>query len=278
MTIPDRRPTDLTLANWDLGGPPSAWAYLHAGELLPSVDIAPAPRPVELDHAEQPEIAQFPVQPGISLEEYVHSAPVSGIVVVSGGQIVFERYPRMRPDDRHLLMSVTKVSTSAIVGILERRGLLDLSRPADSYIGELAGSGWAGVTVNDVLSMASGIDCLEIDSPGAYTEPGHPFYRFEASLGWRPAGGEPNTYDLIASLPSHRRAGLKHRSSPPLPRHRRRAVATDTSRETAGPAPPRREPARRCHSRLRHSPAASQPPVELRFGPSASLVQPAPGP
>jgi CubicO group peptidase (beta-lactamase class C family) len=28
-------PRGVTLANWDLGGEPSAWAYLHAGELLP---------------------------------------------------------------------------------------------------------------------------------------------------------------------------------------------------------------------------------------------------
>ncbi|MGD0063668.1 MAG: serine hydrolase domain-containing protein [Streptosporangiaceae bacterium] len=82
----------------------------------------------------------------------------------------------MQPNDRHLLMSVTKVFTSVVVGILERRGLLDLERPADSYIDELADSGWAGVTLNDVL-------------------------------GWRPAGAETNTYDLIASLPSHRRPG-----------------------------------------------------------------------
>jgi CubicO group peptidase (beta-lactamase class C family) len=205
--VPDRRPPGLTLANWDLGGEPSAWAYLHAGELFASVELAPPPQPVELEHAERAEVARFLVQPGLSLESYVDSAPVSGIVVVRGRQIIFERYPRMRPDDRHLLMSVTKAFTSAIVGILERRGLLDLARTADSYIGELAGSGWAGVTVNDVLSMASGIDCLEVGSPGAYTDPGHPFYRFEASLGWRPAGADTNTYDFIASLPSHRPPG-----------------------------------------------------------------------
>jgi CubicO group peptidase (beta-lactamase class C family) len=120
---------------------------------------------------------------------------------------VLERYPRMRPGDRHLLMSVTKVFTSAIVGILERRGMLDLAQPVEEVIGELADSGWAGVTGHDVLNMASGIDCLEIDSPGAYTDPGHPSYRFEASLGWRPAAGEPDTYALVASLPSHRQPG-----------------------------------------------------------------------
>ena len=46
--------------------------------------------------------------------------------------------------------------------------------------------------------MASGIDCREIDVPGAYDDPGHPFYRFEASLGWRPAvdGTVPSPYEL----------------------------------------------------------------------------------
>jgi CubicO group peptidase (beta-lactamase class C family) len=202
------RPAGLTLANWDLGGASSAWAYLHAGDLFPTTEIPPPPSgPAELDRAELLEIGRFAVQPGVTLEEYITSGPVSGIVVVRHGRIVFERYPRMRPGDRHLLMSVTKVFPSAITGILERRGLLDLGQPVDAYIGELAYSGWAGVSVRDVLGMASGIDCLEIDSPGAYTDPAHPYYRLEASLGWRPSGDEPGTYDLVASLTSHRPPG-----------------------------------------------------------------------
>jgi hypothetical protein len=64
------RPPGVALSNWDLGGEPSAWAYRHAGELFPAVEI-----------------------------------PV-------------------------------------------------------------AGSGWAGVRGTDVLAMASGIDCLEVDVPG----------------------------------------------------------------------------------------------------------------
>jgi hypothetical protein len=90
MTMPDRRPADRRWPTGILAGRLQRGAYLHASELFPSVDIAPAPRPVELEHAEQPEIAQFPVQPGSTREDYVRSAPVSGIVVVRGGQIVFE--------------------------------------------------------------------------------------------------------------------------------------------------------------------------------------------
>ncbi len=111
----------MTLSNWDLGGEPSAWAYLHAGELLPSVEIPVARRAAVLDHAEIAQIGQFPVQPGVTLDEYIASGPVSGVVVVRGGPIVFERYPQMRPGERHLLVSVTKVFTSAVVGILELR-------------------------------------------------------------------------------------------------------------------------------------------------------------
>jgi hypothetical protein len=72
--MPYGRPPNLTLTNWDLGGEPSAWAYLQAGELFPATEI-PAP-----------------------------SQP-----------------------------------------ILERRGVLDLAQPVEEVIGELAGSGWAGV-------------------------------------------------------------------------------------------------------------------------------------
>jgi CubicO group peptidase (beta-lactamase class C family) len=149
------------------------------------------------------------VEPGVSLEEYIVDGPVSGIVVVQGGRIIFERYPRMRPGDRHLLLSVSKAFTSALIGILELQGELDLGQPADAVIGELAGSGWAGVPTGDVLAMASGIDCLEVDAPGGYTDPGHPFYRFEACLGWRPAssGPRPSAYEYVAGLPSHRGHG-----------------------------------------------------------------------
>jgi CubicO group peptidase (beta-lactamase class C family) len=203
------RPPGVTLANWDLGGEPSAWAYLHADELLASVEIPLARRPAALASAELASIARFPVEPGVSLERYVADGPVSGIVVVLGGTIVFERYPRMEPGDRHFLMSVAKAFTSAVTGILELRGSLDLASPVDAVIGELGGSGWAGVPLGDVLDMASGIDCREIDVPGGYDDPAHPFYRFEACLGWRPAyaGRLPSAYEFVAGLPSHRPPG-----------------------------------------------------------------------
>jgi len=204
-------PPGVTLANWDLGGGPSAWAYLHAGELLPSVQI-PLARPVaRLAAAEQAAISRFAVEPGVTLDEYVAHGPVSGIVVVLHGQIAYQRYPRMRPGQRHFMMSVTKVFTSALAGILEQRGVLDLSAPVDTVITELAGTGWAGVPAQDVLGMASGIGCPDDSTPGACTDPGHPFYRFEATLGWRPAAGRtPSPYEFVAGLPAGRPPGQRY--------------------------------------------------------------------
>ena len=205
------RPPGVTLANWDLGGEPSAWAYLHAGELLPTAAIPVARPAAQLENAEQAGIGRFAVQPGVTLDDYVGRGPVSGIVVVLGGRIVFQRYPRMRPSQRHFMMSVTKAFTSALAGILEQRGVLDLSAPVDAVIAELAGSGWAGVPARDVLGMASGIGIPDDDSPGACTDPDHPFYRFEATLGWRPAGFPlPSPYEFVAGLPAGRPPGQRY--------------------------------------------------------------------
>ncbi|HEY7014498.1 MAG TPA: serine hydrolase domain-containing protein [Streptosporangiaceae bacterium] len=203
------RPPGVTLLNWDLGGEPSAWAYRHAGELFPAVEIPVAGPAAALEHAEAAEIGRFPVQPDVSLDEYVASGPVSGMVVVWRGRVAFERYPRMESGQRHLMMSVTKAVTSVVAGILELRGALDPRQPVDALIGELAGSGWAGVRGTDVLAMASGIDCLEVDVPGGYDDPAHPYYRFEACFGWRPAcdGPVPSPYEFVAALPAHRPPG-----------------------------------------------------------------------
>src|SRR6266498_4723191 len=174
MTGTDPAPAGLTLANWDLGGEPSAWAYLHAGDLFPHVEIPPVLPVARLPVAESGEVAKFAVEAGLTLDEYVGTAPVSGIVIVHRGRTAYERYPRMRPEDRHLLMSVTKLFPAVLVGILERRGMVDLGQPVDAVIGELAGAGWAGVPIGDILSMASGTDCLEVDDPAAYTDPDRP--------------------------------------------------------------------------------------------------------
>jgi CubicO group peptidase (beta-lactamase class C family) len=72
---------------------------------------------------------------------------------------------------------VTKVFASSLIAILEDRGQVDTSKAVEFYLPELGQSEFAGITVRNVLDMASGVDC----SDGNYAR-GTCYYEFEASL------------------------------------------------------------------------------------------------
>lgn len=93
-------------------------------------------------------------------------------------------------------MSVSKVFASLAVGILNEQSALDYCRPVRAYLPEL-GHQWHACLVQNVLDMTSGVDCPEVGDPGAYRDPTHPFYQFEASLGLRPATRSESPYDLV---------------------------------------------------------------------------------
>lgn len=84
-----------------------------------------------------------------------------GMIVVHEGRIVFEEYPGMRDFDHHVWFSVTKTVASLVVRQLAEQGRIDVTRPIDSYLPELRGSAWTGVSVLDVLDMAAGLDNVE---------------------------------------------------------------------------------------------------------------------
>jgi CubicO group peptidase (beta-lactamase class C family) len=200
-----------TLENWDKGGPLMRYVLLNMPEfwrhsLIPrGGDVRP------LEHALRPEVAQFMATTEAGkkpLLKYVNESTVDGVAVLHRGRIVFEAYPRMRRNDLHNYMSVSKAMSATLIAILEDRGLIDVRKPVDAYLPALAGSGWAGVPVRDILDMASGIGCLE-GEPGAYTDPATCYYQYEASLGWlRPSPATPESpYAHITSLKSHRPSG-----------------------------------------------------------------------
>lgn len=194
--------------NWQFGGENMHYNFLHRTEFLPHAvvyrrgDIRP------LSNALRSDLPVFVVESRfgrMQLQDYIDRAPVNGILMLQHGQVVFERYPRMRAFDRHLLMSVTKVFVSLLIALLESRGLLDVSQPVERYLPVLIGSGWENTSIQDVLDMASGIDAPEVDE--GFTNPDHPYYQFEASLGWLPKDNRTysSTYEYVASL---KRKGL----------------------------------------------------------------------
>lgn len=200
-----------TLENWDEGGPLMRYVFLNMSEFWNHSIIKRGGFVRELPIELRMDVANFKTTTDrgeVTLDAYVNDSTVNSALVLHHGKIVYESYPRMLPEDKHLYMSVSKPFASTLVAILEDRELVDSSKPIESYLPKLAGSGWQGVPVIDILDMASGIGCLEGEE-GAYTDPDTCYYHYEAALGWLPPTGETmdSPYDYIASLESHRPPG-----------------------------------------------------------------------
>lgn len=186
--------------------------FLHRSEFLPHAVVYRGAQAVALAASPLPELASLPVESRLGLlplQDYILRAPVNGIIVLRRGRIVFERYPRMRPFDRHLLMSVTKVMVSTALALLAERGLLDCQQPVDHYLPALQRSEWRHTPVQDILDMASGIDAPEEQQ--GFTNPAHPYYQFEASLGWLPRTERTldSTYQVVTTLARKEPPGLR---------------------------------------------------------------------
>jgi len=98
-----------------------------------------------------------------TLDELLARTYTAGFLVIKDGHIVDERYFG-GADENSLFTSwsVAKSFTSTLVGLaLADRKLSGLDTPVTQYVPELAGSGYDGVPIKDVLAMASGVDFTE---------------------------------------------------------------------------------------------------------------------
>lgn len=212
----------MNLDNWDNGGALSRFVYLHPSEFFPTAVIERTGPVSQLAYELNPDIGAHETEwvdasgRTATIDELVADDPgLDGVIVLHRGRIVYEAYPRMRPTDKHLLMSVTKAVVGTAVGILEDRGVIDLGEPIDTHIPELDGTDWSGIPVRDVLEMASGIEGSEtVGEP--FDDPTHKFYQMEASLRWQPLTPElpqavhrGETYEFLMSLERIEEPGTK---------------------------------------------------------------------
>jgi CubicO group peptidase (beta-lactamase class C family) len=95
---------------------------------------------------------------------------LKGLVVMIGGDVVREEYFNgLRPADLHDIRSAGKSITSLLVGIALDRGLIrDVHQPLSAVLGVAAMGDRAAITMEDVLTMRSGLAALDVDpaSPG----------------------------------------------------------------------------------------------------------------
>tara|TARA_R110001606_G_scaffold16153_8_gene65429 strand:+ start:4874 stop:6091 length:1218 start_codon:yes stop_codon:yes gene_type:complete len=96
---------------------------------------------------------------GISIDDYMADQRLAGLVVLQDGKARLEEY-RMdfTKDDRWTSFSVAKSLVSTLVGAAIKEGFIkSLDDPLTTYIPELTGSGYDGVTVEQLLTMTSGV-------------------------------------------------------------------------------------------------------------------------
>lgn len=179
----------VTVENWDKGGPLSRWVYTHVSEVFPSAIIRRGGPIMNLPVELRPEIGQLavndPGQPKETLDQFVHNGAVDGCIVLHAGKVAYEQYPTIQPNDLHITMSITKAVVLTSLAILEDQGKIDLKKPVERYLPELKGSAWAGTKLRYLVDMRSGMEGSE-DSNDAYRNPKHKQFQLEATLGWQP--------------------------------------------------------------------------------------------
>src|ERR1700730_12649738 len=100
--------------------------------------------------------------------DYMSLNRVSGLLILKGGKIAFERYELGNNEaTRWMSMSVVKSITSTLVGVAIKDGYIkSIDDPVTTYLPKLAGSAYEGVTIRNLLQMASGVKWNE-----TYTNP-----------------------------------------------------------------------------------------------------------
>ena len=128
---------------------------------------------------------------------------VAGLLILQDGAIRFEKYLLGNDDStRWMSMSVVKSMTATLVGAAIQDGLIEsIDDPVTRYLPRFRGTAYDGVTVRQLLMMASGVAWNE-----TYTDPGSDRRRMlEAQIAQEPGA----ILDLMAALPRAAEPGTR---------------------------------------------------------------------
>ena len=130
-----------------------------------------------------------------ALDAYTERQRLAGLIVIHDGKVRLERYGLgFGAAGRWTSFSVAKSFTSTLVGAAIQDGhIASLADPVTRYIPALAGSGYDGVTVAQLLAMSSGVRWNE-----DYTDPNSDVARF---LGQQPEGDVDAVTAYMRRLP-----------------------------------------------------------------------------
>lgn len=149
---------------------------LYAGHLMPAfqshtlknTDRAFATRTIGRGGAIKPLvygdrfIRSFPISSGgvdYDLYDYVSRNRVAGLLIEQGGKVVHEHYDLgLTEQGRWLSMSMAKSVATTLIGVAVQDGLIGgVEDHLTKYLPELNGTAYEGVTVRELMLMASGV-------------------------------------------------------------------------------------------------------------------------
>jgi CubicO group peptidase (beta-lactamase class C family) len=167
-------------------------------DFFPGIEVAPAPRPRVL-----PTGAALPSAAAQALDAYLARGDVAGIMVLQDGQVRYESYGLgFGPEQRWTSFSMAKSVTSTLVGAALKDGLIEsLADPVSRYVPGLEGSAYDSVTIEQLLTMTSGVAWNE-----DYADPNSDVARLFALA---PGPGQSQVVTLMKRLPREAPAGEK---------------------------------------------------------------------
>ena len=138
---------------------------------------------------------------GIDVDAYMAEQRHAGLVVIHNGAIRLEEYGLgFEQDGRWTSFSVAKSLTSTLVGIALHEGDIDsLDDPVSKYIKGLENSAYDDVTIEQLLTMSSGVAWNE-----DYSDPNSDVARFNTHVA---EDGGSNLVSYMSKLPRAHPAG-----------------------------------------------------------------------
>jgi CubicO group peptidase (beta-lactamase class C family) len=192
----------INAKNW-YWGPGNHWSYQHTSRIFPSANIYRGNGPIaKLEYAlrdlDEISFAHPATRQRMSIAQMYAATDTDAFLVMKDGKIVTERYFNgMKPEDRHLLMSVSKSVIGVLAGIIIDQGRLDPNALVTFYIPELKGSAYEGATVRNLLDMTVG---MEFDED--YSSKTSDLYRLDEAAGWVERGptAASGLHEYLATL------------------------------------------------------------------------------
>lgn len=180
--------------------------FRNIDRLFPTRTITRSSKPMALPPAAVPlrELSFTDAGRLYDLAAYLELNRIAAILVLQDGRVKLERYRFGNTErTRWMSMSIAKSITSTLIGAALKQGYIkSLADPVTRYVPSLIGSAYDGVTVRDVLMMASGVRWNE-----TYTDPSSDRRRLlEAQIAQVPG----SALALMKRLPRAAPPGLRH--------------------------------------------------------------------